>query len=160
MDSTLLAGLIGGACTMGAPIVTLLIKKQLDQQDLPRVSAERRSAIAGTWTGTVHQDSEENRPEASFRITMQLTIKGKLIIGRGDFDNENRHISVTCRGGFLEASYIKIDYRDKNPEVVRYGTAVGNLSAEANRLTGKFLGYGTITEGLVTGHFELHKGSV
>ena len=148
MDPVVVAAIIGGCAAVAAPVITLLVKKALDERRLRPVPARWARALPGNWDGTVQEAGL-----SPYKITLNFELRGKLIKGTGTF--ETRTIEVT--GSFYDDRFLRLDYKNKDPAIIQYGLAILELLPTANKLEGKFLGYGPIAKRLVAGGITLEK---
>lgn len=162
MDSTVLAGIIGGLCTVGGSIAAVIATRFLDNP-MGFKRSTRQASLAGYWDGTVRQQGAP----ADFRITFLLKPTGRTIRGEGDvrfvYQNRTMDEPITFLGGFVHDRFLKLEYEmQTQPGSVQFGFTLLELSPDGQTLSGPFLGYGArVTRGTVHGTLQLHKrGSV
>jgi hypothetical protein len=158
MSATVNAAIIAGVCTVLAPVLTLFVKSWLGQRHFFPISDERRRAVVGRWSGSVHQIIGPQDKPIDFDINVEFTARYKLVTGVGRFINSQGHETVIeSSGGFIDNHFLKCEYKDRDPSVIRYGSFVLKLSDNAEHMEGRFVAYAAETEGLVYGDITLHK---
>ena len=97
MDTAIIAALIGGACTLVASILTLLIKEIIDQRKLYKPAYDRREALLGKWQGQFIQRDQEKNNTFSYPTSFSFIPHRKVIKGEASYtrahttiDNANR----------------------------------------------------------------------
>ena len=162
MDSTVLAGIIGGCCTVGGSIAAVIATRVLDNP-MGFKRHTRQASLAGHWDGTVQQEGISE----AFRITFRLTPMSRTIRGEGEvrlvYDKRAMTEPLTFFGGFVHDRFLKLEYEmQAQPGSVQFGFTLLELSPDGQTLSGPFLGYGAlITRGMVSGTLQLHKrGSI
>ena len=157
MDSTVLAAIIGGLCTIGASIGAVFLTRLFDNP-LGFKKDRRLAALAGQWEGTVHQ---EGPPTIDFRQTVYIKLAGRTVRGEGTVFSQAYMITepFTFFGGFVHDRFLRLEYEIQNqPGSVQFGYAILDLSPDGKTLSGKFVGYGAlVTRDLVNGTTQLQK---
>jgi hypothetical protein len=82
MDPAIVASIVGGSCTIAAPIATLAVKAALEHRGLRELPNQRRVALRGTWEGPVQQPGV-----AAYNVTFYLKPGRKVITGELAFDH-------------------------------------------------------------------------
>jgi hypothetical protein len=163
MDPTITASVIGGACTVVAPVVTYMITRRIDNINKLRISRDRRAALNAEWRGRVYQDrGPDGEPleflvNATFKTTTK-TITGSSVIRVPRPDNEEiEEVKLTFEGGFLYDRWLRLNYVASDRRQVQFGSTVLLLDSQAKTLKGHFVGYGAITDAIVTGSMKLER---
>ena len=173
MSPVIVAATVGGIFTLLSPMVTLFIKKRIENSEYkrPKVSepekisltSERFNAITGIWKGSMHQpkgpsnDISRDRIPLDFDLEVTFRTKGKLVKGVARYLYDNREVKLLLEGGFIDKNVIKLDYHDADKTVTRYGTVFLYFSGTAQELYGHFLGYAAELNNLTYGDFKLEK---
>lgn len=136
--------------------VTFLITKAVEFRGLQKIPRPQQEALRGTWEGEVHQrEGIINNPD--YKITFKFEPFWRFIKGKAIYELNDRKGYISFVGGFYDQHYLMINYRNKDRKVIQYGFAMFKFSSHANELIGKFLGYGHISEQLVSGNVVLKK---
>jgi hypothetical protein len=127
---------------------------------------DRRRALHGRWRGSFVQNMPGGRGEAS----LVLDIKAGLRIITGDvaYDGSaeiggtvhQMQGAFTVRGGFIHDRFLKLDYRQKDRDVVQFGSVVLDLHPDGRTLTGKGVGFGSKTRMIVAVEISLEKDPI
>jgi hypothetical protein len=171
VDSTVLASLIGGVSTVVAtfisPIITNRINERKKAKYVPSAPITRQNALYGMWDGSMDQkigigkvcnihklklifDDGTNPMMGHLYINFKIT--NDEIIIPPDNSIEAKVINTLYDGRIM-----KIDYVNKDNNVVHFGTLYGELSADGKEINGEFLGYGLESEQFVSGKINLKK---
>ena len=158
MDSTILAALVGGGCTLIAPPLTLMVSKYLEHRKLPVIPMDRRNALRGAWKGTLNQKLGSRASLGNAPIYVQLDTKGKRVFGEATVTYEDsENLTGSLDKGVFDGRILRIDYRHHDSDVINYGTIYAELSSSGKVLSGLLIGYGLESDRLVYGSFELNK---
>ena len=65
-------------------------------------------------------------------------------------------IKLKFVGGFLYERFIKFDYSNPDESIIQFGNTILDLSADGKTLIGKFVGFGSITNQIVSGEVKLN----
>jgi hypothetical protein len=154
MDSTVIASVITGAAAIIVPFTTYLTKVY-EQRFLEPISRSRRDALIGKWQGTV------NQPPSNATVTIYLNASRKKITGKADlninFQGQPYFITLVFTGGFFHDRFLKLDYRNTNRGTIQFGAMLLELPAHPVTMTGQYVGYGSLSEGFVSGNILLTK---
>lgn len=160
MDSTVIAAIIGGAFTIFAPMVTLLITRYVDNYDKQIISYGRRAAISGKWTGTTSQYWNNI---SNFPVIATIKANRKIITGQfriqypNERDKPNNESEFKFRGGFLYDRFFQLNYISKEKNRIQFGSMILELSPSGEVLSGKYTGYGAFSKQIVSGDIELRR---
>jgi len=155
--ATLTGTIIGAASAIIGSLLTVVVKHWLEQKqsifkDLP---PRRRDAISGHWDGRVYQAEGPSGPPIEFDVEIRLNTDGMKVEGEGYFEWEGRATKVLITGGYIDDYYLKLEYKDADYRILRYGTFLLQISPDVRRIVGRFLGYAAEKEGLIYGKIEL-----
>jgi hypothetical protein len=161
MEINIITAIIGGACTIAGAATTAVIRHWLEQRQsiYKSLPPRRREAISGRWVGKVYQAEGPYGPPIEFDMEFDLNTDGTKIEGEGLFEWEGKQITLEISGGYIDDYYLKLEYKDADYKVLRYGTFFFQISPDAQKLGGKFVGYAAEKGGLIYGDIEmLYKG--
>ncbi len=152
MDPTVLSGIIGGACTIAAVIIPIIIKGL----EAPPIPIGRQDFLKGTWKGAIVQSRADNSI-MTMQMELNLEIKRRKIVGTGVlfYDEQLHHISL-C-GIFRNDRFLKMDYDNKLSHLRQFGCFLFDLDKTEDQLTGRFVGYGHISRNIVHGTCSFKK---
>ena len=90
---------------------------------------------------------------------MELNVGRKKVIGSGTINGGNNMgmMSVILEGGYRNDRFLKMDYHNKDTDIIQFGTFILELSEDKLTLKGNFLGYGPYSKKIVDGTVELTK---
>ncbi len=120
-----------------------------------------RQATVGGWTGSVQQEKGPNNRPLSFTFELQFDLDGDRL--KGAFDISRKHEGSTiCWRFLLEGDYyvprfLQLDCRPQDPAVLQFSAWVLELSNDAKRLDGRYVGFGALTREIVSGKLTLRK---
>ena len=161
MDSTIVAAFVSGVLAIVAPIVTLLLKQYLDNRVKLPIAAGRRQALSGRWEGSLHQDRGPDGKPIDFPGSIDIsagrkTVSGTLTI-RLDLDGQIEQAKFNLSGGFLHGVFLLLNYLPRDEATIQFGSIVLELDAAGNLLEGRFVGYGKITQAVISGTVRFEK---
>ncbi len=152
MDSTILASIIGGACTIAAVIIPKIIEDHRD----PKIPAGRQDFLKGTWKGTIVQ-SRTDDAITTMQMELNLEIKRRKIVGTGVLFYDEQLHHITLCGIFRNDRFLKMDYDNKLSHLRQFGCFLFDLDKVEGQLTGRFVGYGHISRNIVYGTCSFKK---
>jgi hypothetical protein len=159
METGVITAIIGGACAIVAAVSTAAVKHWLEQRQsiFKALPPKRRDAISGSWVGVVYQAEGPYGPPIEFDIELHLNTDGTKVEGDGLFEWEGRSTTLLITGGYVDDYYLKLEYKDADYSILRYGTIFFQISPDVRKITGRFLGYAAEREGLIYGKIEMSK---
>lgn len=150
-----------GAVVSG--MVGATFRKLWDERDLLVIEAGRKEALTGAWNGHFEQNlgpGGETPLHGSILLELVRPTR-KLVKGNATFTAviDGKHLPATIHfeGGFRNDRFAALNYVNMDKATVHFGHFLLELSPDGRKLTGKFLGYGFISETLVEGTVELTK---
>jgi hypothetical protein len=156
MDSTLIAGIIGGVSTITAVVIPIA-QKHFETKTLFPISTDRRNILQGKWTGTVNQHIDKNTFNTiSVELNIKINIKQRKIYGTGII-NALQIYHVSLDGSFRNDRFLKMDYQNIDSSIVQFGSFVFHLSDDSKQLKGRFVGYGHISKDIISGSCQFNK---
>lgn len=117
----------------------------------------RKNALIGVWAGKVDQEMPEGilSSEATMEIFMTPNgIEGSAVLNTSLIEYP-LELKFTC--GVLYDQFVRLEYVGKDPSTIQFGTWVARLSASGRKIEGRYVGYGSITDRIVTGCAILNK---
>jgi hypothetical protein len=118
------------------------------------------------WEGFIDQPDYQGGPITS-KCAITLTANGKRVIGDGTITVEltsshrggPRAVQMALRftGAFFHADFIVVEYRPSDGASLQFGTMLLHPNAEATELTGRFVGFGSISESIISGAISLRR---
>ena len=150
-----IAGAIVGS-GLGVAVKFSLEQRQSIFQSLP---TKRRKAISGHWVGRVYQAEGPDGSPIEFDIDFHLRTRNKKIQGSACFVWEGTSIELEISGGHITDDYLKLEYKDADYMVLRYGTIFFRMYPDAKNVVGRFLGYAPEPQGLIYGKVDALKKS-
>lgn len=162
METSMLVIFIGAAATIVGAVLGALVSKmyELDRVPFPLLSrplTRKQRAISGSWQGKVNQAEGPDGTPIDFIFKMKLPIVRKKIKGTGFFTWEKKDIELELVGGYINESFLKLDYRDNDETVFRYGSIILEVTPDNRELKGRFVGFGTEKLGLIHGEVTMKK---
>jgi hypothetical protein len=148
------------AAVVGA-LVTVILTKWLESGSRLWMGGDRRRSVNGRWRGTLQQIGSQLSDVQAHTLDMSLDPQWRTIKGTAFFiasiGGKDITVDLRIRGGFLYERFLKIDYFHSDSAHMQFGTAVLVLSDDGRTLSGRYVGYGSLTKQIVTGLIELAK---
>lgn len=162
MDSTIIAGIIGGVCTLGGALLTFILTRRHPDHDRPYISHRNRQLVKGHWEGKASVDAIPNLPPIEYTVSARITASSRVIRAEGTLHSQfgGREITdvIDIFGSLAYDRFLKLEYRAKErPDVIQFGYLILELSANGQILDGRFLSYSPHLQNLVYGIVKLHK---
>jgi hypothetical protein len=161
METAIIASIIGAITTIAAIFISPWWVRRLDKERiakaLPHSSDEKKTALIGHWNGYI--DQKVGKPQVIGIHPMSMNLSNKSGIIEGTMTQDIKSAGL-LQGKIINVLYdgrvLKMDYLNKDSTVVHFGTLCLKLSSDGKRLEGEFLGYGLISEMMVSGtaHFD------
>lgn len=145
---SVVSGAIGG--TVGALVATYAQRWWETRLLFARSDARD---VDGTWDGTFTQEQPKATSEP---IVIKITLRSqwwRRVTGTIEYEGTKLH----CTGGFFQSRILMLHYWTSKRAVLQHGVATVNLSSDANKLTGLFIGYGPQTEALIHGAISVNR---
>lgn len=166
MNMEISSALIAASGALVSAVATVFVRHRLENRRLQPV-ASRRAAIAGRWTGEI---ADPKYPDGgivstavvtfnpgSRRVTGSARVISSLAAHHRGGPREST-IQSELTGGFRHGDFLMLEYRSKDASVLQFGAMILLLNGEGNRLDGMWIGYGRISEAIVSGTMTLVKG--
>lgn len=149
MANEIVAAYIVGAAGVAVPLITFA----LESVKIPAIAKDRQVALNGLWQGRLVQPNFDQRIEIRL-VAKSRSIKGRMKITR-DLEDGERHVECGVSGVFYFGQYLKLDYKNSNPEIMQFGAIVLRLRSDGQELAGKYSGYGAFAQAIVSGDMQL-----
>jgi hypothetical protein len=120
------------------------------------IPVEIKDAVSGKWEGKYEQILNGALEEIDVYMFLEVSRKGK-IIGKATIPYGEDAFEANLKGGFYLRSFIKLEYENTNKAIIQFGSFVFRLSDRPNKLAGQFVGYGHISEKVISGSIQLKK---
>ena len=155
MSPEIVAAIISSMVAIVAPIITLVVKNNYDRRFWETITG-RKKAIIGTWVGAITQ-TIDNIP-TSLNLEIVFTANKKIVKGDASIISPTTGKSIKLKfvGGFLFERFIKFEYKNPDESIIQFGNAILDLSADGKTLIGEFVGFGSITNQIVSGEVKLN----
>lgn len=157
MDSTLLAGIIGGTCTIISPLVVEFLKRLNEKSPLLHVNKARRDSLRGRWIGLVSYEDGQKYNLNDHRIVFEVQPGRKIFKAQGTYTTEGGITSIKLKGGFYHDRFLKLEFENKASHIMHFGYVLFELSADSRTLQGKFTSYGRVSENIISGSTVMEK---
>ena len=161
MEASTIVGAIGIIATLCAPIVGVITARWSKNRHLNRISEDRKAALEGDWRGTGIQEGGPGDEPLQTEISAKCKVFKREVVGDFNYEyklnNKNVLLKMKLTGGFLYERYLRLYYNNQEATMINFGSAVFELDDLGTKLSGRFVGYGSIARGLVFGSIELQK---
>jgi hypothetical protein len=92
-------------------------------------------------------------------VDLEITAGRKAVTGKAwsrvDIDGQQISVDFDLVGGFFHDRFLKLNYRNLNPANIQFGAIILELASDPKKMNGVYAGYGSISDGLVSGTVEL-----
>ncbi len=153
MENSIWVALIGAGATVAAPLVGIAAQMLYERRNYTTAPGERATSVNGVWSGRIVQPNFDQRVEIELRAKFRV-IKGKLRIF-GSPGSRLTHVEANLSGGFYYGSYLKLDYKNIDPNIMQFGSITLELDQESRVMEGKYSGYGAFARKIVSGDIAL-----
>ena len=156
MNPTIVAAIIGGVFVVISPIVTFLLTRYVDNRDKNVMYPARRAAISGKWTGTM-SSSDKAGNSYDVPVTVTFETSRKIVTGECLYESQHQKSGFKFKGGFLHDRFFQVNYISKNENRMQFGSAILELRASGDTISGKYTGFGAVREEIVSGNIEIKR---
>lgn len=133
------------------------------QRPIFEIADNQEEFITGTWCGEAHQKyGPDNRP-VDFTVTIQMRFEEHTIVGKMAIEMPHKGQKYTAEftisGGLIGGRFAWLNYisKDKDSSKPHFGTIIFDLLRESQSLVGEYIGYGALTDNIVSGYAELRR---
>jgi hypothetical protein len=160
MENHILSAIIGVVGTIVGAVSAGVVRDRLERRRsiFKNLPPARRDAISAHWVGNVDQEKGPKGESIEFPIEFYLSTNGTEVKGTGHFEWEDRLTELLILGGYIDDYYLKLEYKDADPMILRYGTIIFEISPDASTIEGWFVGYAAEMKGLIHGEIKMRKG--
>lgn len=124
------------------------------------ITQPSKNFITGTWIGEISQEETiEDYPD-KYYAEVQLNVWFRRIYGVIKYTLPNETFSLDVSGGFHSDNLITLNYKHQKQSTAHIGTAILKPNFDNSLLEGRFLGFGSISDNLVTGKVRLKKDDI
>lgn len=157
MDKSIIAALISGLFAISSPLITFVFVRKYDQRELREIKKSESSAITGVWQGRLEQTLYDK--SISMDVHFIFSSGKKVVDGVIKLKNpvDNSPIELSFTGGFYHGRFIKLDYTNSDTRIRQFGAMVMSLNDNADELTGKYTGYGSLSNKIINGEIILKR---
>jgi hypothetical protein len=153
MSSSDIIAIIGVAGTIIVPFVVLFLDKQKQNSIYVQLDSNRMKKIEGNWSGTFLGHDTLNTGER--RMNLSLKVKRKEITGEAFLKVFDVSHQLNLKGGFRNDRFLILGY--DNSQVVQFGTMILELKSSNDKLVGKLVGFGHLSETTLFGELLFQK---
>lgn len=159
---TIIAGIIGGVCTIAAAFVTYFLTTRPERASRQPISKTRKEALIGRWEGTLDQPEGPTGKPVTYSVVAQSKVKRKTVevslTLEYELDGEKyRGLEYEATGSYLHNRFLKLDYAFSDRSVIQFGAILLEHNDLGDALDGYLVGYGAVKRGLITGNVKLEK---
>jgi hypothetical protein len=134
-----------------------------------RIEEERMSgtgrilALRGRWRGNVTQDANPRLPVTKYDCDSEFDLDGNYVVGYLNLQPTRRIpgwpkvLEFKLRGAFVHERFFKMEYTYVDPAAIQLGFMLLDLNTQGTKLMGRFLGFGALSQQLVSGFIKLEK---
>lgn len=127
-----------------------MASKAIEYRGLYNIPKPRRDELKGRWEGIVTQHVPKDTP-SEYKVIIHFSTFWKFVRGNAFYEINNQKTLLKLFGGFYDNHILRLNYRNKRLGVIHYGLVLLDFSNDTDQLKGSFLGYGLVSEQLVTG---------
>jgi hypothetical protein len=149
-DTIAILGVVG---TFTVPFVVLFFDKQKQNSIYVKLDSTRREKIEGNWSGKFLGHDILNKEER--RLDLNLKVKRREITGEAFIKVSEVLHTLNLKGGFRNDRFLILGY--DNSQVVQFGTMVLELKSTNDKLIGKLVGFGHLSETTISGEVLFQK---
>ena len=157
MDNILNSSVLKIIVVLALPCLGYIASKMVEFRGLRKIPKARQEALKGTWKGKVDQTDGVAGYPHNYEVTFEIKTFWKFIYGHAKYELNGTKTTLDFVGGFYNEHYLMMKYRNKHRKIIQYGLGMFKFGARANDLDGRFLGYGHLSEDLVSGYLTLKK---
>lgn len=125
--------------------------------------SERQRAMQGTWKGEARQEIGPGGLAFDAEAFATFTLTNNSLSGSLEyrFTNPLNHkpvvLNFSVSGSFLFERFVRLEYANIHKQYVQFGSIIFELEPNAQKIHGRFLGYGAESKNMVYGSMQLSK---
>jgi hypothetical protein len=156
MEAPVIAAVITATTNILNTLITIFVKKNLDNKPLVSVPQRRRESVKGDWIGTVTPDPSLN--QSPFDISIEFNTVSIQLEGKISYVSTTDHrVNLQFKGSFYDRDYLRLEYKNADQAAIQFGVLILKLSADATQIHGNYVGYGVEKQDIVLGQVVLHR---
>lgn len=125
--------------------------------------SDRQLAMRGAWTGTARQEVGPGGRAFDAEVRMMFDVERDAVSGR--FEYRFTHpltdkpivLEFGLKGSFLYERFVRLEYANIHRKYIQFGSVIFELDPSAEKMHGRFLGYGVETKNMVYGSMSMEK---
>lgn len=137
---------------------------EIGKNDIPLIPAgmspPSASFLMGDWIGDSDQDNYEDDRKTKVELSIDSSEAHVSGIVKFHFNNpklETKLFEIRVTGHFFDDEYIWLYYNNTTVAIRQFGVIIAHLYAADRRLSGRYTGFGPVSEGVISGAFTLRK---
>jgi hypothetical protein len=122
----------------------------------------RRKALYGNWIGEIESFRQVGKPDSFFKAPIQFALmeEGQAIAGKGSFVLKDETFTFSLTGDMTSDEHtVALTYNHPSPRFA-FGNMILRFDDEAKHLSGKAVGYGSLSQQIVFGTVAAKKVKV
>ena len=125
---------------------------------MPKITTARQKALTGTWSGKCIQDQSTKRESQELTFKLELNAGRRRISGILYVEDTN-DFQFSIEGAFYHNKYLRLNYtaHGATEDAIDFGSIFLVLGDFPNKMNGKLVGYGSISEAIISGTVEFIK---
>lgn len=160
MNNQIIAAIIGAVGAILAPLITILVQEILSQKRYKKTS-RLKVLTENSWKGMAIQEFNDQNDKIEIPFEMEFRRRFNKVYGNAKYDApegiEAMPGNMNIKGGFLKDKFLKLDFRNKKPEIEQFGVFIFEMNSYGKTLNGRYCGYGPSQEKVIHGKIELKK---
>jgi hypothetical protein len=130
-------------------------------KDLISPQVRRTDVLRGVWTGMLDQPEGPWGQPLKLNSRLMLTSGRQELTGRLIIDHINPDEDITntfkVNGVFSYERFVQLNYTSENPMMIQFGAMLCELDDTGRKMSGKLIGYGSISRKIISGSLEFSK---
>jgi hypothetical protein len=160
MEQAVITSIIAGLFAVISAIVTLVVKKRIEDAGKEPISDDLRTALTGRWEVHSHQPDGPGGVPLDLVFILTLRVKGNAVEGVFTLSLPlpgSSEIPSTASGSLTPDRFLKLEYKARDTALLQFGHMLFHLGDGAKIMSGTFSGYGHITQGPIHGTLTAKK---
>ena len=155
----IVAAIIGGLFGLFTPLIVIYAKDRKEKER--KADNYRALRLSGRWNGTfITRLRLSNDVPDSYPLLVEFDIRNRTPKGKGIFEINKFKYEIALEPKPENENFLSVHYRSKDRNIILWGTMVLRVDALGNKMSGEFIGYGAISEGIIGGRVELTKEQI